>query len=354
MKIFSCRNCGQVIHFENTVCVSCGLRLGYLPERARLSALQPEEGDAWRALDEPKARFRYCANAAWDACNWLVPATSAETHCRACRHNRTIPDLGDTTNLMRWRRLEGAKHHLFYSLLRFSLPLANRADAPETGLAFDFLAETAPGTGATHRVLTGHESGVITINVAEADDAVREHVRTTMSEPYRTLLGHFRHEIGHYYWDRLVRDAGKGGAFRAVFGDESRDYAGALATHYSSGPPPAWQDQFVSSYAAAHPWEDFAETWAHYFHIVDTLETARAFGVTLRPRAPRQAELDAEVDFDPYRAAEIGQLVDAWRPLTIAVNSINRSMGQPDLYPFILTTSVIGKLDFVHALIHRR
>jgi len=354
MKIYTCRNCDQVIYFDNTVCMSCGLRLGFLPERARLSALEPEDGDAWRALEEPKARFRYCANARQDVCNWLVPASGPETLCRACRYNRTIPDLSDPLNLTRWRRIEGAKHHLFYSLIRFDLPLAGRADAPLNGLAFDFLAETPSGTGDTQRVMTGHDNGLITINVAEADDVAREQVRAAMGEPYRTLLGHFRHEIGHYYWDRLVRDGGRIEAFRAMFGDESLDYASALGAHYASGPTPNWQDGFVSGYAAAHAWEDFAETWAHYFHMVDTLETARAFGVSLRPRAPKHAELDAEVDFDPYRAAGVAPLIDAWRPLTIAVNSLNRSMGQPDLYPFILTPAVIAKLEFVHGLIHGR
>jgi hypothetical protein len=346
MKTFECQHCRQLLYFENTSCMSCGRRLGYLPEIAKLSALEPD-GDAWRALAEPEPRWRFCANAEYDACNWLLPADAAESLCRACRHNRTVPDLGDAQNRLRWQRLERAKHHLFYSLLRFRLPLRTRDEAPEDGLAFDFLAETA----AEKKVTTGHANGVITINVAEADDAERERMRGELGEPYRTILGHFRHEIGHYYWERLVRDRGRIDAFRAAFGDESQDYATAIAAHYQNGPRADWRDSFISSYASAHPWEDFAETWAHTFHIVDTLETARACGMELHPKLRGRLPLDAEVDFDPYRAQELDWLIEAWLPLTVAVNSLNRSMGQPDLYPFVLTPPVISKLRFVHELL---
>src|SRR6202011_5238904 len=58
----------------------------------------------------------------------------------------------------------------------------------------------------------------------------------------------------------------------------------------------------VTPYASAHPWEDFAETWAHYFHMVDTLETATAFGLRLRPEIATQAGLEVVIDFDPHLA----------------------------------------------------
>lgn len=363
MKLFECQNCGQPIYFENTVCERCGLRLGFLPETMTLSALTPEAGpeggDRWRALAAPDKPLRFCANAGHEACNWLLAADEsgdeAGDYCAACRHNRTVPDLSVPDNLLRWRKIEMAKHHLFYTLLKLRLPVRDRTADPENGLAFDFLADPPDGSVPAQAVLTGHANGLITLNIAEADDAERERRRTEMGEPYRTLLGHFRHEIGHYCWDRLVRDdpAALDG-FREVFGDERADYAAALQRHYAEGAPADWQERFVSSYATAHPWEDFAETWAHYLHIVDTLETARSFGIRVRPRIREGAELKAEVDFDPYRADDMDDIIDVWLPMTYAMNSLNRSMGQPDLYPFILAPAVIGKLTWVHELVRGR
>lgn len=200
--------------------------------------------------------------------------------------------------------------------------------------------------------MTGHDSGLITLAMAEADDAYREKSRVDMHEPYRTLLGHFRHETGHYFWDRLMRDGNRLEACRALFGDDEQDYAQALQAYYGNGAPADWQSRFVSAYAVSHPWEDFAETWAHYLHIVDTLEIARAFGLSTRPGLARGDELDATVDFDPYRASGIGQLMDSWLPLSLALNSLNRAMGKADLYPFVLSAPAIQKLGFVHDLVH--
>ncbi|WP_434623485.1 zinc-binding metallopeptidase family protein [Azospirillum sp. B2RO_4] len=353
MKLFECQNCHQPLYFENTLCERCGHRLGYLPDVGTLSALDPTDHDGvWSALATTEPLYKLCANAELNACNWMLPADSADTHCAACRHNRTIPDLSDTDNLTRWRKLELAKHHLFYTLTNLKLPLQTRTENPEEGLAFDFLSDAVAADGTVTPVLTGHANGLITINVAEADDAEREKRRTEMGEPYRTLLGHFRHESGHYIWDRLVRDdPALLERFRAVFGDERQDYGEALKRHYAEGAPPDWQANFVSTYATAHPWEDFAETWAHFLHIVDTLETARAFGLRVRPRITEGAELEAEVDFNPHKARRIEDLIDLWLPLTYAVNSLNRSMGQPDLYPFILSASVIEKLGFMNDMV---
>jgi len=200
-------------------------------------------------------------------------------------------------------------------------------------------------------VLTGHDNGLITLALTEADDAEREQRRQRMGEPYRTLLGHLRHEVGHYFWDVLVRDAGKLEECRGMFGDDSLDYEQALKTHYAEGPPADWQNNFISAYATTHPWEDFAETWAHYLHIVDTLETATAFGVQVAPKLDETGELQADGDLDPYKEPDIERLVAEWLPLSFAVNNLNRSMGQPDLYPFILSRSAIAKLGFIHDLV---
>jgi hypothetical protein len=351
MKLFECQNCGQPLYFENTSCESCGLRLGYLPEQETITALQEADG-AWRALAVPAGRYRFCANVQHNVCNWLVNSDSAEAFCAACRHNRTIPDLANPENLQHWRKIEFAKHRLFYTLLRLRLPLSTRTEDPN-GLAFDFLSNPTDGSVGHSPVMTGHAGGLITLNVAEADDPERERQRKTMGEPYRTLLGHFRHEIAHYCWDRLVADSPAIEEFRRLFGDEREDYAAALQRYYTNGPPPDWPDRFVTAYASAHPWEDFAETWAHYFHMVDTLETAFAFGLRLWPKVAKGADLAAAIDFDPY-LAEMDRIIDAWLPLTFAVNSINRSMGQPDLYPFVLAPPAIWKLTFIHEQIHAR
>jgi hypothetical protein len=351
MKLFSCQGCGQLVYFENVRCEHCGRALGYLPDIAKISSLDPLPQGALAALAEPDRPPRYCKNAQFGVCNWLVPAEDESGYCAACRHNHVIPDLSIAGNDLLWARIEVAKHRLFYSLLRLNLPLDSRAEDPEHGLAFDFLADP-PLCRMPKGVMTGHDKGLITLALKEADDAVREKVRSEMGEPYRTLLGHFRHEIGHYFWDCLIApDADRLATFRLQFGDERTDYAQALQHHYENGAPAGWQGCFVSLYATTHPWEDFAETWAHYMHIVDTLETASSFGVRIKPRAAH-GELQAAINFDPYQAVSIEQLIDNWLPIAFAVNSLNRSMGQPDLYPFVLAPPAIEKLKFVHDLTH--
>ena len=183
--------------------------------------------------------------------------------------------------------------------------------------------------------MTGHANGLITINIAEADDVERERMRQQMNEQQRTLLGHFRHESGHYYWDRLVA----GGPFlpriRALFGDERSDYSSALAQYYEFGPPSNWQHMYVSAYASAHPWEDWAECWAHWLQITDSLETAVTIG--LAPPDALDGDLDARVR--------------NWVDLALKINLLNRSMDQPDPYPFVLSPPVVDKLKLVDEVI---
>jgi hypothetical protein len=346
MNIFTCEHCGQLLHFENTRCMRCGSPLGFLPDRLTLSALAAEADGSFTALAAPGSRWRACANAPDGGCNWLVP--EGDAFCPACKLNRTGPDLGQPADIEKWQRLEAAKPRLVYALLRLGLPLESRHDSEHRGLAFEFVADPAEGAP----VLTGHADGLVTINLAEADSAERERRRVELGEPYRTLLGHLRHEVGHYYWDLLVRDGGRRDATRAMFRDETVDYAEALKRHHEQGPPPDWPENFVSAHAAAHPWEDFAETWTYYLHMVDTLDTAASFGLAVDPAVTDDATPDMHVAFDPYRAPGAARLVDAWLPLTIAVNSLNRSMGQPDLYPVVLGPRVIEKLGFIHDLVH--
>lgn len=343
MKLFACQSCGNPLYFENTRCERCQHLTGYLPDHEVLSAVEPD-GDKWIALADPQKLYRFCANWELHACNWLVPSDAGTTLCRACQHNRVIPDISDPARHALWKRVEEAKRRLVYSLIKLKLPLPSIASGEQSPLVFDFLAD-AP----ERNVMTGHEDGVVTISLREADDVAREQARASLHEPYRTLLGHFRHEVGHFYWDRLVRDGGQLESFRAVFGDESEDYNVALQRYYDNGPLPNWQQSYVSAYATMHPWEDFAETWAHYLHIVDTLEMAYAFHLSVNPRIEEAPS--ATVDRSPYRATSVETLVEAWLPITFAVNSLNRSMGQPDLYPFVISEQAMAKLQYVHDLI---
>ncbi|WP_416065622.1 putative zinc-binding metallopeptidase [Rhizobium sp. ZK1] len=347
MRLFACDNCDQVIHFDNRQCVRCNHRLGFFAGDLSMHALESFDEANWQLVSDSNRLVRFCANAGLDICNWLVDDNN--DFCIACRHNRLVPNTDTPDGIDRWRRMSQAQRHLFYSLLRWNLPHPDRQEDPQGGLVFDFLEDAVQNDGNVVPAMTGHEEGLIAIRAAEADDVTREQARTAMDEPYRTLLGHFRHETGHFIWNKLVRDRNGFDEFRAVFGDERHDYGAALQDHYANGPAPGWQENFISAYASVHPWEDFAECFAHYLHIVDTLETARSFGMAIDPRG--HEEIAAEVDFSPYRARSAEQLVSAWVPLSLAINAIQRSMGQPDSYPFVLSSPVVTKLEYLHRLI---
>lgn len=352
MRTFHCDNCRQPVYFENTQCTHCGHMLGLLPEYLRVSALRHLEGDVWQPLMPLAARRRYrqCANYRdHQVCNWMVPAESPETFCLACRLNDVIPNLSRAGFRDQWFRLERGKRRLLYSLIKLGLPVFSKHDEPHKGMAFAFKSQLDAEPG--EQVMTGHAQGYITINIDEADAALRERNRLDLQERYRTVLGHFRHEIGHHYWDALIADSPSIDGFRELFGDERADYASALDAHYANGPPGDWQDRFISAYASSHPWEDWAETWAHYLHIVDTLETAGNFGLRVEHRLPDGGARRAEPDFDPYRIERFEPIIEHWLPLTFALNSLNRSMGLQDLYPFVLSRTAIEKLAFVHRVV---
>ncbi|MDH4415550.1 MAG: putative zinc-binding metallopeptidase [Rhizobium sp.] len=351
MRLFSCSNCSNVVHFENDGCVTCGSWLAFRSGSLDMVAL---DASGTHVLDHGKVggeSVRPCANAALGGCNWLVDDGDDTGFCVACQHNVIIPDLSVLENLQNWQRIELAKRGMMYSLLRFRLPLVTRKEDPQRGLGFEFLADD-PAVGGDALVLTGHSEGLITLNIAEGSDAEREARRVALGEPFRTLLGHFRHEVAHYYWNVLVRDRNAFDACRSVFGDERANYSEALKRHYAEGPPPGWENNYISAYAASHPWEDFAETFAHYFHIVDALDTADAFGLRTHPDVEADVPtIELTRTFDSYSMGSAGALIRAWVPLTLAINSINRSMGQPDLYPFVLSEPVIAKLYYIHDLI---
>lgn len=340
MKLFHCSCCEQLVYFENTQCVNCGNTLAFLPDTMEMGALLSQPDGGWKEAKTAEP-YKLCSNYAQEnVCNWALPADDPEAFCISCRLNRVIPDLTVAGHREAWAKVELAKRRLIYTLLSLHLPVVPKTVEPETGLIFEFLADD-PATGAS--VLTGHDEGVIVLNIAEADDAEREKRRQSLGEPYRTLVGHFRHEIGHYYWDLLIKDSPRLAAFRELFGDESVSYEEALKIHYAQGAPAGWQDCFISSYATMHPWEDWAETWAHYLHMSDTLDTAAACGLSLRPRRPDEPALDATGGHQTF-----DDMIADWFPLTHVLNNLNRGLGLADGYPFVLSVPAIEKLRFVH------
>jgi len=359
MKIFHCDRCQNVVFFENLRCANCGHELAFVPALGSVTALAPADEGLWqRALPEDAAAesapklYRKCQNYNNQSiCNWAIDADDPNPFCISCRLTQTIPALDQPGHADAWFRLETAKRRLIFSLLEMQLPVRSKVEDPEHGVIFEFLADGPPesATGnAAHSVLTGHDDGKIVINIAEADDAERERRRVQMHEPYRTLLGHLRHEIGHFYWDRLIRDSDRLEAFRAQFGDERQDYAAMLQAYYANGAPANWQQHFVTAYASAHPWEDWAETWAHYLHITDTLETADGCGLSLHPPRSDEPKLEAQPRCDNPCTQPFEQMIDRWFPLSYLLNNLNRGLGLKDAYPFVLSATAVEKLRFVH------
>lgn len=324
MRRFDCPSCGHEVFFANTACLNCGTALVYAPGRGFLPST---DGDG------------FCANREAIGCNWA--AESAEGLCLSCQHTLIVPDLTVPGNAERWARLEAAKRPVIRALHHLRLPLtdAQGQPAPVFELKGDPLAADAP------KVMTGHDNGTITLNIAEADDAERAAIRQSLGEPYRTLTGHFRHEVAHHYWQVLTEGApARLDALRAAFGDERQDYAAALEAHYRDGPPADWASHFISAYASSHPWEDFAETWAHVMHLLDGLETARAFGLVPGDLPGELADL---------AALPMERLAEAWAALSVALNAVNQAMGHETFYPFVLTPPVVAKMEAVRQMIQR-
>ena len=362
--------CGSSVYFQNSVCLNCRTELGYDPQLAQVLPLATTAlpgqwaialgGAPAQSQETHSNRLYYrCANfATAAACNWLRPANVVapggdDGLCLACSLNRTVPEQSLPHNQLLWARIEVAKRRLVTQLLALGLPVQTLQRSPwqdaQRGLAFDFLLEKQAGMP----VMTGHAHGVITINAQEADDAYRAQIREAMQESYRTLLGHMRHEIGHYYWDRLVLGTEWMEPFRAWFGDERRDYQQAVQLHYAVGAPADWAQRHVSAYASSHPWEDWAETWAHYLHMRDTMNAARSFGLDAS---------DAEVDILPFGVAALYNpnlpgaqafldFVNNWLRMTHVLNELSRSMGERDFYPFMLPHIAVAKLQLVHEVV---
>jgi hypothetical protein len=317
--------CSHPLYFENSVCVSCQTPLAF--SRTEREIVPLEDG---RYRDPSGAVWEPCSNRLLSGCTWLANEPGGE--CFSCSLTRTRPSDEDLQGIAQFPVAEAAKRRLVVELDVLGLPIVTRQEDPEHGLAFDLLSSVG------ENVVIGHADGIITIDLAEGDDAHRERVRAEMAEPYRTMLGHFRHEIGHYYESVLVHDELLE-EVRALFGDETVDYQAAIDRHYAEGPPEGWEESYISAYATMHPFEDFAETFAHVMHISDTVDTARAYGLSTVDRSA----------FSSFRDLVTG----VWVPMSTALNQINRSMGAGDLYPFVLAPTVLDKLDLVARVIRQ-
>jgi hypothetical protein len=377
MRAFVCRRCRELVPFESQECRRCGALLGFDPFSANLEPLYPAgpglvRFDPGNGSDDPSRdnRWARCGRSALADCNWLVPVAEAGKPCMSCRLTLNLPPKGDEEYRDAYSKAEMAKRRLIFQLRQLDLPVTGQDEDPEGGLAFELLA-------SDRHVVTGHQNGVVTIDLNETDDAFREQTRAQFGEPYRTLLGHFRHEVGHYYWARLIAKtypggdgagrraghrAGGSGAgcwleeARCLFGDDGLDYEAAREAHYAKGPGPDWGENHVSAYAAMHPLEDWAETFAHYLHIWDAVQTAASFGVlVVGPVDDRTGRRDPAKASAPSEDTAFLEGFDAviadWLPLTLALNALNRSLGKDDLYPFELPPAVIAKLAFVHKVI---
>jgi hypothetical protein len=286
-----------------------------------------------------------CANRHW-RCNWLVATDAGSARCSSCRLIRQRPEVSDTIALEKLADASVVMRRLLVQLAHLGLPIDPFYER-EGGLAFDLLS-TYSGQG---RVTIGHANGVITIDLVETLDDYREALRIRLGEPYRTMLGHFRHEVGHYYQWILVEQTDRIDECRELFGDERASYSDALDRHYRHGAPEGWEASYVSEYATMHPWEDFAESFAHYLHISDTLGTAAAGGLVLQAERVDGALTDDVVPRSSYRDVEMNVMLADWRWLSLLFNRVNHSMGRGDLYPFTLTEPVKRKLDFVHRVV---
>lgn len=341
MRAFSCSRCGSLVGFEDPTCLTCGSTLGYVHGIDRMRALDDDGRARWAGT--PRI---LCANAPL-GCNWLVPeGPELEAFCVACRLVRRHPSPGDDLATEQYAAALVAERRLLFQVLENDLPIVSYAER-EGGLAFDLLSST---TGAP--VTIGHADGVVTIDLSEVGDAYRESLRVELGEPYRTMLGHIRHEIGHYYQNVLLRDDASWAQCRELFGDERQSYQDAIKRHYEFGAPAGWQESFISEYATMHPWEDFAETFAHYLHIVGTLQTSAAIGIHLEAGASTLRDTDV-VPRDDYRTEPIGRVLADWAAMSQGFNRVNRSMGLADLYPFTISAPVQRKLGFMHDIITR-
>jgi hypothetical protein len=362
MQTYRCK-CGNRLYFDNSICLVCQREVGWCEGCGRLTALEAVTVNNGTTTGEYHCSYADCGKVVRKCHNYVVenvcnrcylvdnvpPAGQVDAGgggvpsnqlCNACVLTETIPDLSIAGNHEKWARLEAAKRRLLYTLDRLGLPYANAMPK----LSFDFKADIQRpnnewrNAGATEIVYTGHADGKITINLREADDATREALRVKFHEAHRTLIGHFHHEIGHYYWQMLVQRRREAECIK-VFGDHiAPPYQDAMAAYYQNGPRAGWQSSFISAYASSHPWEDFAETFALYLDMVSVLDTATHLFKSVRAN---------------YRARSVATLVERFGEVGVLVNEFNRTVGLLDLVPDVVVPPVAAKLEFIHSLVKR-
>lgn len=335
-----CPHCRHFVYLDALTCPNCEADLGYQILHRQFYGLR----NGQVVIDEHT--WYTCSNRDWD-CNWLVREDAPAGRCFSCRLTRTRPPADDTVALEKLAKTEEAKRRLILQLGELGLPIVGW-DVKPGGLGFDLISSLSVG----RPVLIGHANGIITIDLAESLDDRREALRVRLGEPYRTILGHLRHEVGHYYQNVLLTDDAAWDRCRALFGDERESYQDAIKRHYAVGAPSDWYESFISEYATMHAWEDFAETFAHYLHITGTLQTAAAIGITLDASVTSMRDTDV-VPLESYRSEPIQRLLSDWEWLSQSFNRINRAMGFGDLYPFIISAPVRTKLAFIHEIITR-
>ena len=341
MNRFYC-NCGSEVFFDNRFCQNCGVALGFDSETLDMIPIEPSREGRYKSLDLSAREFKLCTNGSqFSSCNWVLPADDENEFCFGCRFNRIIPnqkiiDVSPALNHQRWCRLEAAKKRLMYTLLELQVPMRDGWADAENGLLFDFMEDLgAESDTVASNIITGYANGVITINILEADDVARVSARSALNERQRTILGHFRHESGHFLWDRLFKRLPLSSEFETIFGDPEKDYQKSLNQYYKDGPQSDWSSCFITAYASSHPLEDFAETWNHFLLIFDTVETAFAHGLT-------QMKPDIQ---------NLISSLDVWNDLVIALNQLTRSIGINDAYPFVINKLASQKLNYIARLV---
>lgn len=331
VKRLQCPTCANEVFFDSLNCVRCltGLAVDLAADR------EMEMIDVAAATP--------CTNRATWGCNWPAADGDDTQHCASC----VLVDPGQRGADRSMVQFQSAQRRALYQLSQLGVPWRSPSSTADATAADGDALDPARATtelrfayrsrNAGDVAIIGHRGGEITLDLDEADPARREQIRATLGEHYRTPLGHIRHELGHYVWlNHVATEAAVLDEFRNMFGDERSDYTSSLEEHYARLDDGSWRDDHVSFYASAHPWEDFAESWAQLMHVHDVVETGASWGVVDLPDDPTDAR------------AWLGNSITA----SVAANELARSMGMRDLYPFALSAGVRAKVEFCWRLVH--
>lgn len=330
-RVERCPQCDHRVFLDDLHCLNCGAELVYEPmvggfALAVCPCLHRDERQCnWAAAaDDAPAADTVTAPVGSTGPADDAPAAACRQPCAACRRITVSVQAAETPELVA----------AFCAAIRRTLRRLHdgfgiderRIDPP-----LRFALERSVSDWA---VTIGHTDGLITLDVAEADPLHRESQRTALGEPYRTPLGHVRHEVGHWVWAAAVAPCpGALDEFRSRFGDEQVDYQAALSEHYQQDDDGSWRQDWISRYAAAHPWEDFAESTAHVLHLDDVLHTAAVGRLA------------------PAAEGSFTARYTAWTELVVELNEVTRAMGEDDLYPFAPPPAAVDKMHLAERLL---